>query len=215
MQMMLPANETTYPWIRDVDLFAGGRMREDLLLLDVRTPGEFGEVHVPNSTNVPLADLPHHLPELKFQAKEKTVVLLCRTQNRVKVAYDQLQEAGIINCQILEGGITAWKDAGHPVVRGRKAISLERQVRMTVGSLVVVGVILGAVVSPWYLLLPGAVGAGLLHAGLTDSCLMAILLAKLPFNRGTQGMGKSVLGRGSNMDQENVPENRAWDGRSS
>ena len=86
---------------------------------------------------------------------------------------------------------------------------------MTVGSLVVVGVILGAVVSPWYLLLPGAVGAGLVHAGLTDSCLMAILLAKLPFNRGTQGMGKSALGRGSNMDQENVPENRAWNGRSS
>ena len=87
------------------------------------------------------------------------------------------------NCHLLEGGIHAWKAAGHPVVQGRRGISLEGQVRMVAGVLIVIGVILGVAVNPWFLVLPAGVGAGLFHAGYTDSCLMGLALAKLSFNR--------------------------------
>ena len=153
------------------------------LFIDVRTPSEFEEVHIPDSKNVPLADLPKFLPELRETAKSQTLVLLCRTQNRVQMAYDHLAKNGITNCRVLDGGITKWIADGNEVIRGRKGFSLERQTRLIAGFLVLVGVGLGVTVSPWFLLIPAAAGAGLFHAGLTDSCLMGIMLGKLPFNR--------------------------------
>ena len=153
------------------------------LFIDVRTPSEFEEVHIPKSKNVPLADLPKFLPELRESAKNQTLVLLCRTQNRVQMAYDHLVKNGITNCRILDGGITKWITDGNEVIRGRKGFSLERQTRLIAGFLVLIGVGFGVTFSPWFLLIPAAAGAGLFHAGLTDSCLMGIMLGKLPFNR--------------------------------
>ena len=65
----------------------------------------------------------------------------------------------------------------------RAPISLQRQVQMVAGSLIVAGTLLGAFVSPWFLLLSGFVGAGLTFAGITNTCGMAMLLAKLPYNQ--------------------------------
>jgi len=183
MEMIKQTGEIEYQWIRSHELLGHNHPQAGMLIVDVRTPGEFEEIHIPDSTNVPLADLERALPELESKMRDKQIILVCRTQNRVKVAYNHLARAGMTNCQILEGGMTGWVSEGNPVIKGEKAISLERQVRMVVGVLVVVGAAMGAFLSPWFFLVPAAVGAGLFHAGLTDSCFMGMLLAQLPFNR--------------------------------
>ncbi len=174
--------EKMYPWVRAPDIMQDGKVRTDFQVIDVRTPAEFGEAHVPGAINIPLADVAAQLPVLKAKDEDGPIVLMCRTQNRVKLAYDQLQQPN--RCYLLEGGMTAWKAAGYPVVQGQRAVSLEGQVRMVAGALIVVGIILGVAINPWFLILPAGVGAGLFHAGYTDSCLMGTILAKLPFNRG-------------------------------
>ena len=195
MKMTKSFRETGYQWIRSHEILDSSRSEVGRIIVDVRTPGEFEEVHIPDSTNVPLADLERMLPGLEMNAKDQQFVLVCRTQNRVKVAFNHLVQAGLTNCQMLEGGITGWIADGHPVIRGRKAISLERQVRMVVGVLVVVGAAMGAFLSPWFFIVPAAVGAGLFHAGLTDSCFMGMLLAQLPFNRKFSGKDASLEGQ--------------------
>ena len=85
----------------------------------------------------------------------------------------------------LPGGIRAWKRAGLPVERapGSGGLSIQRQVQIGAGSLVVLGVVLGATVTPWFFALAGFVGAGLVFAGASGTCGMAALLARLPHNR--------------------------------
>lgn len=156
----------------------------DCLCIDVRTPAEFGELHIPGSINVPLADLDTYLPQLKQLAQGKHVGLVCRSGSRAKLALEKLHAAGMDECWVLEGGVTRWDEAGHPVRRGRKAISIERQVRIAAGFLVAAGTALGAYLSPWLLIIPGFVGCGLMFAGITDSCAMGLVLAKMPWNRG-------------------------------
>ena len=155
----------------------------DPIYIDVRTPQEFEGVHISGSRNIPLPDLHTYMDELKTLSGEHPIMLLCRTQNRVKIAYEYLINHGLTNCGILEGGITAWVNQGKPVVRGQQRISLEGQVRAIAGGLILVGVALGFTVHVGFFFLPAMVGAGLLHAGLTDSCLMGMLLTKLPMNR--------------------------------
>ncbi|GJL64792.1 MAG: sulfurtransferase [Nitrospirales bacterium] len=157
--------------------------RTNQIIVDVRTPGEFEEVHIPGSRNIPLTDLKSALPELVETAKNHELILACRTQNRVKLAYGQLVTHGISNCRILEGGVTQWIAEGKPVVRGKRGFSLEQQVRLSAGTVIVGGVVLSVLVSSWFLLIPAAAGIGLIHAGWTDSCLMGTMLATLPFNR--------------------------------
>ncbi len=156
---------------------------KDPLYIDVRTPQEFEGMHISGARNIPLPDLHTYVDELKTLSREHPIMLLCRTQNRVKIAYEYLTNHGLTNCGVLEGGITAWIEQGKPVVRGQHRISLEGQVRAIAGGLILVGVALGFTVHGGFFFLPAMVGAGLLHAGLTDSCLMGMLLSKLPMNR--------------------------------
>ena len=153
------------------------------LYIDVRTPQEFETVHISGARNIPLPDLHKYLDELKTLSHERPIMLVCRTQNRVKIAYEYLTNNGITKCDILEGGITDWVAQEKPVIKGQHRISLEGQVRAITGSLIILGVVLAVTISTWFLLLPTLVGIGLLHAGLTDSCLMGMLLSKLPLNR--------------------------------
>ena len=156
---------------------------KDPLYIDVRTPQEFEGMHISGARNIPLPDLHRYVDELKTLSHAHPIMLICRTQNRVKIAYEYLINQGLTNCGILEGGITAWVNQGKPVVRGQQRISLEGQVRAIAGVLILAGVGLGLIVHSGFLLLPTLVGGGLLHAGLTDSCLMGLLLSKLPYNR--------------------------------
>jgi rhodanese-related sulfurtransferase len=157
-------------------------------ILDVRTPAEFREVHIPGAVNIPLADLGRFTSELKAAAAGKEVLLVCRTGRRATAACEQLRAEGVAGCQVLERGIGAWIDAGLPVNRGRKALSIERQVRIVAGSLVALGTALGAFISPWFLLLSGVIGMGLVFAGVTDSCAMGMLLARMPWNRAPEAL---------------------------
>ena len=164
------------------DVWDGQGLRERVCLLDVRTPAEFREVHIPGSTNVPLGDTDALLSVVQ-EHPDETTAIVCHTRMRSQVVQRELEELGGGKIPILRGGVTGWIDAGLPVVRGEKAVSLQRQVQIGAGSLVVIGVLLGAFVQPWFLLLPGLVGAGLIHAGSTGTCWFATVLARLPFNR--------------------------------
>lgn len=153
----------------------------DLPLLDVRTPVEFAEVHVPQARNIPLDEL--EPGALQFQ-KDQPVYLLCRSGQRAAKAADTFAKKGFAQPVVITGGTLAWIDANLPVTRGRsKVISLERQVRIAAGSLVLAGVVLGWFVHRGFYGLVAFVGAGLVFAGVTDFCGMGLLLAKLPWNR--------------------------------
>ena len=99
------------------------------------------------------------------------------------MAASKLRNAGIESVTVLEGGIQAWEEAGLPVLRGQATVSLERQVRIAAGTLVAAGSLSAYFVSPVWLILPGFVGCGLVFAGITDTCGMALLLAHMPWNK--------------------------------
>jgi rhodanese-related sulfurtransferase len=155
-----------------------------LNLIDVRTPVEFAEVHVPQARNEPLDQFePGALLASGQLSKEQPVYLLCRSGGRASKAAEKLTKAGLDNAVVVEGGTLAWIEAGLPVNRGTtKVMSLERQVRIAAGSLVLTGVLLALFVHPYFIGLSAFVGAGLVFAGITDWCGMGLLLAKLPWN---------------------------------
>lgn len=150
-------------------------------LLDVRTPGEFESVHIPGSYNVPVDLLAEHAGQM--QAVQTPVVLVCQSGRRAQQADTLLRTAGLRNVHVLDGGMKAWLDAGLPVTRGTPRMSLERQVRIAAGLLAGTGGFLALFVSPWFAAIPAFVGSGLVFAGVTDTCAMGMLLAKLPYNR--------------------------------
>ena len=155
-----------------------------LTVLDVRTPVEFAEVHVPQARNVPLDQLdPQALLASGRLSKDQPVYLLCRSGGRAAKAAEKLAREGLDQAVVVAGGRQAWIDAGLPVYRGAaKVISLERQVRIAAGSLVLAGVLLAIFVHPYFIGLSAFVGAGLIFAGITDWCGLGLLLAKLPWN---------------------------------
>jgi rhodanese-related sulfurtransferase len=159
------------------------RSGKKVTLIDVRTPAEFGEVHVTCARNVPLDRIStaKH-PEIPDNAASPTYVI-CKSGGRSKMACDKLAAAGYANIVNVEGGTSACEQAGLPVARGKKVMSLERQVRIAAGSIVFVGTLLSAFVSPWFLIVPGFVGAGLVFAGVTDTCGMGMILARMPWNQ--------------------------------
>jgi len=156
----------------------------NLPLIDVRTPAEFSQVHVPHARNLPLGQF--HAPAVGV-AKDEPVYILCQAGGRARKAADQLTSEGLARAIVVEGGTQAWIDAGLPVERGTgKVISLERQVRIAAGSLVLLGVVLGHFVNAGFYGLSAFVGAGFVFAGVTDFCGMGLLLAKLPWNTRTR-----------------------------
>jgi rhodanese-related sulfurtransferase len=153
-------------------------------LLDVRTPVEFRELHVHFARNVPLDQLdPAAVMAERNGSRDEPLYVICRSGGRAKQACDRIGAAGFPHVVSVAGGTEAWDEAGLPVVRGKKAISLERQVRIAAGSLVVLGAMLAWLVHPVFVGLCAFIGAGLVFAGATDTCGMGMLLAKMPWNR--------------------------------
>jgi rhodanese-related sulfurtransferase len=162
------------------ELRTGGQVVD---LIDVRTPVEYREVHVAFARNVPLDRLDAAaLLRKRTASPDKPLYVICRSGSRGRQACEKLAAVGL-NVVNVEGGTLAWAEAGLPVVRGKKAISLERQVRIAAGSLVLLGAILGGLVHPIFVGLSAFVGAGLVFAGITDNCGMGLLLARMPWNR--------------------------------
>ena len=150
--------------------------------LDVRTPGEFESEHIRGAYNVPLDTLGKHASELSSSLSDP-VMLVCQSGQRARQADATLRQAGMANVHVLEGGVNAWLAAGLPTVRGTKRMSLERQVCIVAGGLAAIGGVLALVINPWFGALPAFIGSGLVFSGVTDTCTMAMLLAKLPHKR--------------------------------
>jgi rhodanese-related sulfurtransferase len=168
------------------------RKGEKVTLIDVRTPAEFGEVHVDFARNIPLDRL--DLQAVRAVAGDGPVYFVCKSGTRSQKACEQLLAAGLADVVSVEGGTAACEAAGVPVIRGRKVMSLERQVRIAAGALVAVGAALAgfgpAAPVNWQAIgagLAGFVGCGLVFAGLTDTCGMAMLIARMPWNQVSGG----------------------------
>ncbi len=157
-------------------------------VIDVRTPLEFAEVRAVMAHNIPLDVLdPHTVMQQRNGSAGEPLYVICRGGKRGFKAQQQFQDAGYENVINVEGGTDAWVGAGLPVVRGKKSISLERQVRIVAGFMVLVATLLGIFLHTYFAAIAAFVGAGLMFAGITDSCAMGMLIAKMPWNRGMNG----------------------------
>jgi rhodanese-related sulfurtransferase len=153
----------------------------DIRILDVRTGGEFETVHIPGSYNVPLDTLGEHVRDLADV--EHPVVLVCQSGGRASQAHGKLTGAGKQSLHILEGGMSAWQEEGGDVVRGETdRWAMDRQVRLVAGSMVLAGVVASTVI-PGANWIAGAVGAGLTYSAVSNTCAMAAMLGKLPYNK--------------------------------
>jgi rhodanese-related sulfurtransferase len=153
-------------------------------LIDVGTPVEFRAMHVVKARNIPLDQLdPQSVIHSRQPDVQRPIFLICQAGTRGRNACEKFIRAGYSNVVNIEGGTRACAKQGVSVVRGQQTMSLERQVRIAAGSLVFAGVVLGWLVHPAFFGLAGFVGAGLVFAGVTDTCGMALLLGRLPWNQ--------------------------------
>lgn len=150
-------------------------------LVDVREYPEYAAERVSGAKLIPLGEIEKRHHEIDHN---HTVYVMCRSGNRSSQAQKKLQALGFKNVVNVVGGMNAWKEAGLPTERDENAVwDLERQVRFTAGLLVLTGVLLAIFVHPYFIGLSGFVGAGLVFAAVTNTCGMAMLLAKMPWNQ--------------------------------
>ncbi len=170
------------------------RVREGgaVSVIDVRTGGEYAAEHVPGSHLIPLDQVAARADEIRAVPAPR--LLLCRVGNRAAMARELLAPLGISGLSVIDGGIEAFAAQGGETVKGKGVMSLERQVRIAAGALVVVATVLGALVHPLFHVLAGFVGAGLVFAGITDTCGMGMLLARMPWNRAPADIGGAAAG---------------------
>lgn len=151
----------------------------DFKLIDVRTPAEFETLHATGAQNFPLDKLDAD----SLTEDKKTIAVICQSGQRSLKASGKLLAAGIKNVVSVDGGTAAWQKAGLPVTPGKQTISLERQVRIVAGSITLAGAIAAIISGNVYFAgIPAFIGAGLTFAGITDTCGMALVLAKMPWN---------------------------------
>lgn len=152
-------------------------------LIDVRTPAEFETVRISGAENLPL----DRLEPAKLMAqggKEQTIYCVCQTGTRSQIAAERLRAIGLRRVIHVDGGTNAWQGAGLPLLQGdRRIISLERQMRIAAGGLIVLGVVIGALWHPAGYALSALIGLGLVYAGASNSCGMTMVLAKMPWNQ--------------------------------
>ena len=155
-------------------------------LLDVRTRGEFTNVHVPGAKLLPLSELDGAAFGRERGGDGAPLYVLCQAGGRAKIAIEKLEKGGVRGAILVEGGTQAWVDAGLPVERGEsRVLPLMRQVQITVGFLGAAGSVLALTVDKWFVILPLVIGCGLLFAGLTGYCGLAMMLARMPWNKGS------------------------------
>ena len=156
-------------------------------LLDVRSPAEYRSGHIPGALSAPLDELEgSNLADLANGAgrqADNPLYLTCQAGVRAAQAAQVLHEAGLTHLTLVQGGTDAWQKAGLPVKSSGGALSLERQVQIAVGSLLILKVFFGFTVHELFFVAGAVIGAGLITAGLTRWCGMARLMARMPWNR--------------------------------
>jgi rhodanese-related sulfurtransferase len=150
-------------------------------IIDVRTPFEYRQEHIAGTLHTPLEQLIEHTDRIRAAPAPR--LLLCRSGKRAEIARHELAQRGIEDLAVIEGGIIAYAAAGGDTVRAISGMSLERQVRIVAGTLVVIATLLGFLLHPAFHLVSLVIGAGLVFAGVTDRCGMALMLTRLPWNR--------------------------------
>lgn len=157
---------------------------EDKIFVDVRSPAEYRSVRVQGAVNLPLNSLTcEDVKKLVGDKQNPAIVLLCGKGGRARKAAEILQ-AGSFNLLVVEGGTDACVNANLPIEKSATTvISIERQVRISAGSLVCLGLALGFFVNPLFYILSAFIGAGLVFAGVTDWCGMGLLIARAPWNK--------------------------------
>jgi rhodanese-related sulfurtransferase len=150
-------------------------------LVDVRTAPEYREVHAKGTLHIPMERL--DASTLEQTVADAPVVLICKSGKRASQCAERIAAFRRAETVVVEGGTEAWLAAGLPVERGPRTISLERQVRIAVGALVLLASVLALTVDPRFAYASAAFGTGLLVAGITDFCGLGMLLARMPWNR--------------------------------
>ena len=161
-------------------------VRAGAVLVDIREADEYARENIPGARHHAMSRIDKNNP---IHPGDEVVIFHCRSGARTKGNAPKLAAAArTCETYILEGGLDAWKKAGLPVALDRsQPIDIMRQVQIVAGSLVLIGVVLGALVAPGFYALSGFVGAGLLFAGASGFCGMARLLGLMPWNRRTAG----------------------------
>lgn len=172
---------TAIEMISPTDSFSLLKKDPQTKILDVRSAMEFSQTHIENSINIPIDMIPAKIGELS-QSKQNYLVL-CHSGTRAAMAADMLMQSGIHTAKVIEGGIARWQKDKLAVIKGQGGVSLERQVRVIAGSLVLLGIILAWLLHWTFIFIPAFVSCGLIFAGITDNCLMGTLLMKLPYNK--------------------------------
>lgn len=160
---------------------------DELVVIDVRTPAEYASGHLPGAVNIPLDHVRRALDDIRHAAERRDLLVVCASGARSENACKLLAAEGI-TAATLVGGTGAWAAAGHDLhtpaaCDTRAGWSMERQVRFTAGSVVLLGLLLGVLVHPALLLIPAGIAGGLVFSALTNTCGMAAVLGKLPHNR--------------------------------
>lgn len=150
-------------------------------IIDVRTGVEFDGEHIEGSRLIPLDQIEGRLDEVRATPAPR--LLLCRTDRRARLVAKTLSAHDIEAISVVVGGIEAFAQSGGELIRGKAVMGLERQVRILAGALVFIGAVLAYFVHEAFLILPSFIGAGLVFAGISDTCGMGMMLAKMPWNR--------------------------------
>ncbi len=156
-------------------------MNQGAVLVDIRAADEHARERIAAARHVSMDRLQSGGMPLDDAS---TVIFHCRSGNRTRVNASALRACVACDAYVLEGGLDAWKKAGLPVVADTsQPLELQRQVQIAAGSLIVLGAVLGATVSPWFHALSGFAGAGLVFAGVSGFCGLARVLMRMPWNR--------------------------------
>ncbi len=164
----------------------------DSSVIDVRTGAEFDGEHIPGSRLIPVDEVEARADEVRAAPVPR--LLLCRSGNRATIAQKALEKLHVKGLTVIEEGLGAYLGAGGNTVKGKASMSLERQTRIVMGILVLLGIFLAIFVHPAFLILSGFIGAGMIFSGITDCCAMGMVIAKMPWNRSTASGNTSSAG---------------------
>lgn len=156
-------------------------VKQGAVLVDIRAADEHARERIAQARHVPMERLQDGALPLDGAP---AVIFHCRSGNRTRVNAQTLGACAPCDAYVLEGGLDGWKRAGLPVLAdASQPLELQRQVQIAAGSLIVLGAVLGATVSPWFHALSGFIGAGLVFAGVSGFCGLARVLMQMPWNR--------------------------------
>ena len=178
---------STYYEIAASELHQRIKAGDEVTILDVRSPAEYQSGHIPGSRLLPIDEINNssiaEIAKTTGNKADNPIYVTCWSGLRAKQAANLLTEAGIKNLILLSGGTEAWQKKGLPTKRCGTNLSLERQVQIAIGSLLILKVFFGFTVHELFFVAGAVIGAGLISAGITRWCGMAQLIARMPWNR--------------------------------